>query len=77
MKGKSPVGRIILICVPGTSEQIEYENASIETKARNSLHGIPPWNWRSQKRTVISLLKELEQQLAVNKKITTHGKDSY
>lgn len=39
MQWKASIGRIILIWVPGITEQREYEN-SIETNPRNSLH----WN---------------------------------
>lgn len=62
--------------VPGTSEQIEYENASAETNARNSVWKLPMKLKKPKEMCDISS-ERIRTQLDVNKKIATHGENSY
>lgn len=64
------------IWVPGTSEQIEYENAGAETNARNSAWKLP-MKLKKPKETCDISSHRIRTQLGVNKKIATHGENSY
>lgn len=64
------------IWVSGTSEQIEYENASAETNARNSAWKLPV-KLKKPKKTCDISPERIRTQLGVNKEIATHGENSY